>query len=98
MCIKYAWTVDPSRSKLAFKVSYMILGVITGEFRQFGGTVLSTDSFEDMELDIGVEVRSMNTFHQQRDQGILSASLFDADSWPVIRFVSTGFRRISSGG
>jgi polyisoprenoid-binding protein YceI len=98
MCTKYAWTLDPSHSKLAFKVRYMILGVITGEFRHFGGTVMSTDAFEDMELDISVDVRSMNTFHQQRDQGILSAGCFDADSWPVIRFVSTGFRRISSGG
>jgi polyisoprenoid-binding protein YceI len=98
MCTKYAWTLDPSHSKLAFKVRYMILGVITGEFRHFGGTVMSSDAFEDMELDISVDVRSMNTFHQQRDQGILSAGCFDADSWPVIRFVSTGFRRISSGG
>ncbi len=96
--MKYAWRVDPSQSKIAFKVSYMLLGVITGEFRHFGGTVLSTDSFDDMEIDISVDVRSMTTFHRERDEGMLSAHVFDSDRWPVIRFVSSSFRRISSGG
>jgi len=96
--MKYAWRVDPSHSTIAFKVSYMLLGVITGEFRHFGGSVLSADSFEDMEIDITVDVRSMTTFHRERDEGMLSAKVFDADAWPVIRFVSSGLRRISSGG
>jgi len=98
MTIKSAWKVDPSQSTIAFKAGYMILGVITGEFRDFEGTVLFDDSFEEMELDIIVHTRSITTFHQQRDQGILSADGFDADTWPVIRFVSNDCRRISSGG
>ena len=76
----------------------MLLGVITGEFRHFGGTVLSADSFEDMEIALSVEVRSMTTFHLQRDEGMLSANVFDAETWPVIRFVSSGSRKVSSGG
>jgi polyisoprenoid-binding protein YceI len=98
MAMTYAWGVDPSHSTIAFKVSYMLLGVITGEFRHFGGTVLASDAFEGMELDISVDVRSMTTFHRQRDEGMLSADVFDADTWPVIRFVSSSFRRVSSGG
>jgi polyisoprenoid-binding protein YceI len=98
MTIKSAWRVDPSQSTIAFKAGYMILGVIAGEFRDFEGSVLFADSFEEMELEIIVHTRSMTSFHQQRDQGILSASGFDADTWPVIRFVSNDCRRISSGG
>jgi polyisoprenoid-binding protein YceI len=98
MTMTYTWGVDPSHSTIAFKVSYMLLGVITGEFRHFRGTVLSSDSFEVMEIDISVDVRSMTTFHRQRDEGMLSADVFDVDTWPVIRFVSSSFRRVSSGG
>ena len=98
MAMTYAWGVDPSHSTIAFKVSYMLLGVITGEFRHFGGTVLCSDAFEGMEIDITVDVRSMTTFHRQRDEGMLSADVFDAGAWPVIRFVSGSFRRVSSGG
>jgi polyisoprenoid-binding protein YceI len=98
MSMKYSWRADASHSTIAFTVSYMLLGVITGEFRQFGGTVLSSDSFDDMEIDISVDVRSMTTFHRERDEGMLSANVFDADTWPVIRFVSSSFRRVSSGG
>ena len=94
----YAWGVDPSHSTIAFKVSYMLLGVITGEFRHFGGTVLFSNSFDRMEADISVDVRSMTTFHRQRDEGMLSAEVFDAETWPEIRFVSSSFRRVSSGG
>jgi YceI-like domain len=51
-----------------------------------------------METDLSVDVRSMTTFHPQRDEGMLSADVFDADTWPVIRFISSGCRRVSSGG
>lgn len=98
MATKYVWRVDPSHSKIAFKVSYMLLGVITGECRHFGGTVLCADSFEEMETEISVDVRSMTTFHQERDEGMLSAHVFDAGTWPSIRFVSNGFRKVSTGG
>jgi polyisoprenoid-binding protein YceI len=98
MAIKYAWRVDPSHSTIAFKVSYMLLGVITGEFRRFGGTVLCADSFEAMEIAISVDVGSMTTFHRERDEGMLSAHVFDAGTWPAMHFVSGSCRKVSSGG
>jgi polyisoprenoid-binding protein YceI len=98
MAIKNAWRVDPSHSTIAFKVGYMLLGVITGEFRHFGGTVLSADSFEDMEADIIVDVGSMTTFHRERDEAMLSADVFDAGKCPVMHFVSNSYRKVSSGG
>ena len=76
----------------------MLLGVIAGECRHFGGTVLCADSFEEMEIAISVDVRSMTTFHRERDEGMLSADVFDAGTWPAIRFVSSGFRKVSTGG
>ena len=69
-----------------------------GEFRRFGGTVLCADSFEEMEIAVSVDVASMTTFHRERDEGMLSAHVFDAGTWPAIHFVSDGCRKVSSGG
>ena len=49
MAIKNAWKIDPSQSKIAFKVGYMQLGVITGEFRLFNGFVECDDAFEELD-------------------------------------------------
>jgi polyisoprenoid-binding protein YceI len=98
MSSKTIWKIDPSQSKIAFKVGFMQLGVITGEFRQFDGTVESDDVFEELAVDMTVDPLSVTTFHSLRDEGIRSASVFEADAFPLIKFTSTSFLRISSGG
>ena len=98
MAIQHAWRVDPSQSKIAFKVSYMLLGVITGEFRRYSGTVLTDDTFDELKVTVVVDVESMTTFHSQRDAGMLSPVFFDAGNFPVIKFVSGSCRRVSTGG
>jgi polyisoprenoid-binding protein YceI len=98
MAIQPIWTIDPSQSKIAFKVSYMQLGVITGEFRLFHGFVESDDVFDELTVGITVDSRSVTTFHALRDEGIRSAVFFDTMTYPVIRFTSTDFLRVSSGG
>lgn len=92
------WKIDPSQSKIAFKVGYMQLGVITGEFRAFEGQVEYDYSFEGVSIDITVDSESITTFHFLRDVGVRGADVFDADNYPVIHFTSTSFRRVSSGG
>ena len=98
MAIQHAWRVDPSQSKISFKVSYMLLGVITGEFRHYSGTVLADDTFDELKVTVIVEVGSMTTFHPQRDAGMRSSALFDAEIFPVIKFVSSSCRLVSTGG
>jgi polyisoprenoid-binding protein YceI len=98
MAIQHAWRVDPSQSKISFKVSYMLLGVITGEFRHCSGTVLADDTFDELKVTVIVNVGSMTTFHPQRDAGMRSSALFDAEIFPVIKFVSSSCRRVSTGG
>lgn len=98
MAIKNAWKIDPSQSKIAFKVGYMQLGVITGEFRLFNGFVECDDAFDELAVAITVDSWSVTTFHSLRDEGIRSADFFDAVTHPVIHFTSSSFRRVSSGG
>ena len=92
------WKIDPSQSKIAFKVGYMQIGVITGEFRAFEGQVEYDYTFEGVSIEIAVDSRSLTTFHFLRDKGVLGADVFDTDNFPVILFTSTSFRRVSSGG
>lgn len=98
MPVTNPWKIDPAQSKIAFKVGYMQLGVITGEFRLFDGFVECDDSFEELKAAIMVDSRSVTTFHALRDQGIQASDVFDSANYPLIHFTSTAFRRVSSGG
>lgn len=98
MAIQHVWKIDPSQSKIAFKVGYMQLGVITGEFRDFGGTVESSGDFDEMSIAVSVDSCSVTTFHRERDHGLLAADFFFTEMYRFIRFVSVSFRRVSSGG
>lgn len=98
MAIKHAWKIDPSQSKIAFKVGYMQLGVITGEFRLFNGLVESDDAFDAVDVTLMVESGSVTTFDPNRDEGIKASDFFDVEHFPIIYFASTLFRRVSSGG
>jgi len=98
MAVTNPWKIDPARSKIAFKVGYMQLGVITGEFGVFDGFVECDDDFEDMKARVTVDSRSVTTFHALRDQGIRSPDVFDAAHYPLVHFTSAAFRRVSTGG
>ena len=76
----------------------MQLGVITGEFRLFHGFVECDDALDELTVGITIDSRSVTTFHALRDEGIRSADFFDTVTYPTIRFTSTDFLRVSSGG
>ena len=98
MAIKNAWRIDPSQSKIAFKVGYMQLGVITGEFRLFNGFADCDDVFDEVDVTITIDSESVTTFHPQRDDGLRMTDFLDVERYPILLLASTGFRRVSSGG
>ena len=98
MAIINSWKIDPTHSKIAFKVGYMQLGTITGEFRVFDGVVECDEDFDAVRLEVAVESRSVTTFHALRDEGIRGVDVLNTASFPLILFTSTDFRRVSSGG
>lgn len=81
-----AWSVDPARSRVEFRVRHFWgLMTVTGHFTRFDGG-LDMNSTPAIGLDI--EAASVDTGNAKRDKHLRSADFFDAEAHPRITFAS----------
>ncbi|MCP9749797.1 YceI family protein [Ferruginibacter sp. HRS2-29] len=88
------WVIDPAHSELQFKVKHLVISTVTGSFKTFSGEVVSaTDSFEDGKISFNIDVNSIYTNQEQRDEHLKGTDFFDAAAFPQISFESTSFAK-----
>ncbi|MVM29000.1 hypothetical protein GO755_03065 [Spirosoma sp. HMF4905] len=89
------WVVDPMHSEVQFKVKHLVISTVTGTFRNFeGGATTEQDDFDDAEVHFSLDVASVDTNQEMRDNHLKSADFFDADTYPKIAFKSTSFKKV----
>ena len=91
---KTTWILDPTHSEAHFKVKHLVISTVTGTFKTFEGN-LETDNedFTDAEFSISLDVNSIDTNQEQRDEHLKSADFFNAEQYPKITFKSTSFKK-----
>jgi polyisoprenoid-binding protein YceI len=83
------WKIDPAHSLIEFAVRHLMITTVKGRFGGVEGTVLldETDpSFAD--VDVRIDVASIDTRESQRDAHLRSADFFEAEKYPHITFTS----------
>ena len=80
------WRLDPERSSVEFRVEYAWgLGTARGRFEHYEGQLdLSTDP----AIELTIDAASVQTGNRRRDKHLRSATFFDAENHPRVRFVS----------
>ena len=91
------WTVDPVHSSVEFQVRNMGIVWVKGVFTDFTGTIESAGGSDGARATGTVEVASVNTRSEQRDQHLRSAEFFDVENHPQIKFESTRFEPHDGG-
>ena len=92
------WKIDPVHSEVTFKVKHMVIATVTGQFRQFDGTIeASKPDFSDARIQFEADVTSISTNNDQRDGHLKSSDFFDAANYPKLTFVSKSFARQNDG-
>lgn len=82
------WTIDPVHSNVGFMVKHLMVSKVRGEFKTFEGAItIAEDGTPSVRAEI--DVTSINTGNDQRDQHVRSADFFDAEQFPKATFVST---------
>lgn len=91
------WTFDKAHSKVQFKVTHMVISEVTGQFKNYDGTVeTSKDDFTDAKINFTIDVNSINTDNEQRDTHLKSDDFFNAEKFPKITFVSKSFKKVNN--
>lgn len=93
-----SWKIDPTHSAVKFKTRYLLISEVEGTFKKFDGTFTSSKAdFSDMSAEMTVDVASVNTDNEMRDNHLKSDDFFNAEKFPKMTFKSTGIRSLGKG-
>jgi polyisoprenoid-binding protein YceI len=91
------WSVDPVHSSVEFQVRNMGIVWVRGWFTDFSGTLESMGDPAGVRASGSVEVASLDTRSEQRDQHLRGAEFFDVENHPRITFESTRIEPTGDG-
>ncbi|WP_314422142.1 YceI family protein [uncultured Microbacterium sp.] len=86
------WVLDPSHSEVTFSVRHMMISKVRGTFGVKSATLIAPENPLDARVEASVDVTSIDTKDEGRDQHLRSADFFDTENFPTMDFVSTGAR------
>lgn len=94
LAVKTKWVIDPTHSEVNFKVKHLVISTVTGTFKSFEGSLeTENEDFEDAGIEFSLDVDSIDTNQEPRDEHLKSADFFSADQYPKITFKSTSFKK-----
>ncbi|KMY43997.1 hypothetical protein AC622_06810 [Bacillus sp. FJAT-27916] len=85
------YTVDNSHSHIGFQVKHMMVSKVKGSFEEYTAEVEAADLADLTTAKIGftIDVASINTKSDDRDNHLKSPDFFDAEKYETIKFHST---------
>jgi polyisoprenoid-binding protein YceI len=84
------WTIDAVHSDISFTVRHMMVSKVRGFFRTFEGTIVTGATPEESSVTATIQLDSIDTNQEQRNEHIRSADFFDVANHPTMTYRSTG--------
>jgi polyisoprenoid-binding protein YceI len=89
------WTIDPVHSDVSFSVRHMMVSKVRGNFADFSGEIVTAENPLDSSVTATIELNSIDTRNEQRDNHIRSKDFFEVETYPTMSYRST---RLSGNG
>jgi polyisoprenoid-binding protein YceI len=90
---KTKWSIDPSHSKIGFKVKHLMISNVLGNFREFEGQVTTDEKdFSTAVISLSLNSASIDTEIADRDTHLKSPDFFDVVNYPKITFDGSGLK------
>jgi polyisoprenoid-binding protein YceI len=84
------WTLDKNHSNVKFTVTHLVVSEVEGNFKVFDGTMENgKDDFSDARINFTVDVSSIDTDNEKRDNHLKGDDFFNAEKYPTMKFEST---------
>ena len=88
------WIVDQAHSEIGFSVKHMMISKVKGSFGSYEAQVEADENnLENALIDFKIDVTSIDTNNQDRDNHLRSADFFDAEQHPYITFHANDIRK-----
>ena len=87
-----AWKVDPGHAEVGFVGRHFGLTRIRGRFLGVDGTVVIQPDIEQSSVEVEIDMASVNSGDDTRDNHLRSADMFDVIAHPIATYRSTALR------
>ncbi|MCZ7592424.1 MAG: YceI family protein [Kiritimatiellae bacterium] len=85
-----SFKVDPMHTEIEFGVRHTGISTVKGTFNEFTGDFgYDPADLSTFRAEATIQVASVDTRVQPRDEDLRSANFFDAEKWPEITFKTT---------
>lgn len=89
------YKVDPAHASVNFKVMHNGISFVQGRFDKFDGAIIAQNNrFESARVFFNVDVGSINTGIEKRDEHLRSADFFEVKRYPSMSFESTSIEKV----
>ena len=92
------WKLDPAHSEISFTVKHLMITKVRGTFETFDVTVVTAEDPKDSTVEATIDVASVNTGVEARDNHLRSSDFFLIDEHPTMTFVSTSLEGDAESG
>lgn len=87
------WDLDPAHSYIHFSARHLMVNKVHGRFDTFQAQIITAEDPLQSRVTAAVDLNSVHTGDQTRDDDLRSANFFDAGTYPTMTYRSTGIRR-----
>jgi polyisoprenoid-binding protein YceI len=92
------WNIDPAHTQSMFTVRHMVITNVKGQFDKTTGAVqLDDKDVTKSSVEATIDVKTVNTRVQARDDDLRSPNFFDVAKYPTITFKSTKVEKAGEG-
>ena len=80
------WQIDPGHTELAFIGRHFMLTKVRGRFTGVSGVIEVAEQPGDTTVDVTIDMTSVESGNEARDEHLRSADFFDVDHHPAATF------------
>ena len=83
------WEIDPGHADVSFVGRHFMVTRVRGRFTGVTGAVEIGERMEDSRVDVTIDMATVTSGNETRDEHLRSADLFDVATYPTATFRST---------
>jgi len=92
------YTLDPAHSLIGFSVRHLVISKTHGSFNDVTANLMYDDKdISKSSVDVTINVASIDTDNEQRDEHLRSPDFFDAEKFPNMTFKSKKIEKREDG-